>query len=88
MTSIVTSVVPQPGGSLAITTQDTLVTGATEILSLIGAWDFDPLLDAPFGTAATGSVDVEGTAHDLFGPDAGPGNTYLDLRLDGRICGL
>jgi hypothetical protein len=35
---------------------------------------------------ATGSVQVTGTGHNLFGPGAGPGNGYFQVSYRGNIC--
>lgn len=35
---------------------------------------------------ATGTIDVTGTGYNLFGPNAGPGNTYFEVRYRGTIC--
>jgi hypothetical protein len=35
---------------------------------------------------ATGTLQVTGTGYNVFGPDAGPGNTHFDLKYDGTIC--
>jgi hypothetical protein len=35
---------------------------------------------------ATGTVTVRGIGYNLFGPNAGPGNTFFDVNYRGRIC--
>lgn len=35
---------------------------------------------------ATGTIHVTGTGYNLFGPGAGPGSTFFDVRYDGTIC--
>jgi hypothetical protein len=35
---------------------------------------------------ATGTVNVTGTGYNLFGPAAGPGSTFFDIRYRGTIC--
>lgn len=35
---------------------------------------------------ATGTLHVTGTGYNLFGPNAGPGNTFFDVRYEGTIC--
>jgi hypothetical protein len=35
---------------------------------------------------ATGTVYVTGTGYNLFGPNAGPGSTFFDVRYRGQIC--
>ena len=35
---------------------------------------------------ATGTVTVSGIGYNLFGPAAGPGNTFFDVRYEGTIC--
>ena len=35
---------------------------------------------------ATGTVHVTGTGYNLFGPNAGPGSTFFDVRYRGEIC--
>jgi hypothetical protein len=37
-------------------------------------------------SGATGTVHVTGTGHNLFGPNAGPGSTFFDVRYRGQIC--
>jgi hypothetical protein len=34
---------------------------------------------------ATGTVYVTGTGYNLFGPNAGPGSTFFDVRYRGQI---
>jgi hypothetical protein len=34
---------------------------------------------------ATGTVNVSGIGYNLFGPAAGPGNSFFDVRYDGTI---
>ena len=36
--------------------------------------------------AATGTLNVRGTGYNLFGPGAGPGSSYFDVRYEGLIC--
>jgi hypothetical protein len=35
---------------------------------------------------ATGTINVTGTGYNLFGPAAGPGSTFFDIRYRGTIC--
>jgi hypothetical protein len=35
---------------------------------------------------ATGTINVTGTGYNLFGPNAGPGNTFFEVRYQGTIC--
>jgi hypothetical protein len=35
---------------------------------------------------ATGTIKVTGTGYNLFGPAAGPGSTYFDVRYQGTVC--
>jgi hypothetical protein len=35
---------------------------------------------------ATGTIKVTGTGYNLFGPAAGPGSTFFDVRYRGTIC--
>jgi hypothetical protein len=35
---------------------------------------------------ATGTITVTGIGYNLFGPNAGPGSTYFDLRYAGTVC--
>jgi hypothetical protein len=35
---------------------------------------------------ATGTINLTGTGYNLFGPAAGPGSTFFDLRYDGTVC--
>lgn len=35
---------------------------------------------------ATGQILVTGIGYDVFGPNAGPGNTYFELSYSGSIC--
>ena len=48
-------------------------------------------MPAPFDAlrtyaGATGALSVNGTGHNVFGTDAGPGNPFLDLRFSATIC--
>ena len=35
---------------------------------------------------ATGSLQVTGTGHNLFGPESGPGKGYFEVAYKGNIC--
>jgi len=35
---------------------------------------------------ATGTIVVTGTGYNLFGPGAGPGSTWFDLKYEGTVC--
>jgi hypothetical protein len=35
---------------------------------------------------ATGTIKVTGTGYNVFGPAAGPGSTFFDVRYRGTIC--
>lgn len=35
---------------------------------------------------ATGTINVTGTGYNLFGPEAGPGSTFFDVRYRGTVC--
>lgn len=35
---------------------------------------------------ATGTLEVTGTGYNLFGPNAGPGSSFFDVRYRGTIC--
>ena len=35
---------------------------------------------------ATGTINVTGTGYNLFGPNAGPGNTFFKITYRGKIC--
>ena len=35
---------------------------------------------------ASGTINVTGTGYNLFGPAAGPGSTFFDVRYRGNIC--
>ena len=35
---------------------------------------------------ATGTINVTGTGYNLYGPAAGPGGTFFDIRYRGTIC--
>ena len=37
-------------------------------------------------SGATGTLVVTGIGHNLFGPDAGPGNTNFELEYEGTVC--
>jgi hypothetical protein len=37
---------------------------------------------------ATGVIEVKGVGRNLFGPYAGPGNTFFDIAYKGNICRL
>ena len=35
---------------------------------------------------ATGTINVTGVGHNLFGPNAGPGSSYFDVTYKGSVC--
>jgi len=98
-----TSLVPNPDGSLHATSVEVWVLGPQDILQFAGEATFTPVPGAPIGTVtdaltltvtggtgkyagATGTINVTGTGHNLFGPAAGPGSSFFDVRYQGSIC--
>ena len=103
VSSILTSLAPNPNGSLHATTVETWVLGPQDILQFAGDATFTPVPGAPIGTVsdsltltvvggsgkyvgATGTLNVTGTGYNLFGPNAGPGSSFFDVRYSGFIC--
>jgi hypothetical protein len=37
---------------------------------------------------ATGTLHVTGTGYNVFGPNAGPGSTFFEVRYDGTVCAV
>ena len=102
-TSSLTSLVPQPNGSLIGTGNHVWVLGPQDLLVFSGVATFAPLAGEPIGTVsdsetltvisgtgkyagATGTIIVTGIGYNVFGPAAGPGSTFFDVRYDGTVC--
>jgi hypothetical protein len=98
-----TSLAPNPDGSLQSTSVEVWALGPQDLIQFAGAATFTPIAGAPIGTVAdsltltavggtgkyagvTGTLHVTGTGYNLFGPAAGPGSSYFDIRYDGTIC--
>jgi hypothetical protein len=103
MTAYLTSLAPQPDGTLKATSVETWVVSANDLLVFDGVATFTPIPDTPVGTVsdalkltviggtgafagASGVLNVTGTGYNLFGPNAGPGKSYFDIRYTGEIC--
>ena len=35
---------------------------------------------------ATGTIQVTGVGHNIFGPDSGPGSGFFEVTYDGKVC--
>jgi hypothetical protein len=98
-----TSLTPNPDGSLGNTTVESWVLDAQDVIQFAGVGTFTPLPGEPIGTVsdartltavggtgkyagATGTLNVRGIGFNLFGPNAGPGSTFFDVRFEGTIC--
>lgn len=98
-----TSLAPNPDGSLHATSDEVWVLGAQDVIRFAGEATFTPVPGAPLGTVSdsltltavsgsgkyagvSGVINVTGTGHNLFGPAAGPGSTFFDVRYRGSIC--
>jgi len=103
VTAYLTSLAPQPDGSLKATSVETWAVKANDLLVFAGDAVFTPIAGRPVGTVsdaltltviggtgafagATGKLNVTGTGYDIFGPNAGPGKSYFDIRYQGEIC--
>ena len=102
-TTLITSLAPNPNGTISATSQDTWVVDEQDILVFSSSTTFAPIPGEPLGTVddertltviggtgnyagATGTIDVTGIGYNLFGPNAGPGSTFFDVRFEGSIC--
>lgn len=103
VTAYLTSLVPQPNGTLKATSIETWAVNANDLLVFAGDAVFTPIPNRPIGTVsdaltltvingtgafagATGKLTVTGTGFDIFGPNAGPGKSYFNIRYEGEIC--
>ncbi len=101
VSAYLTSLGPQPDGTLKATSVETWVLGAQDVITFDGVAIF-----TPFGTdgnvrdaltltvsggsgdyaGATGQIEVRGIGYNLLGPGAGPGSSFFDVRYKGAIC--
>lgn len=103
VSAYLTSLVPNPDGSLHATSVEVWVLGPQDILQFAGDATFTPVPGAPIGTVsdaltltviggsgkyagATGTINVTGIGYNLFGPGAGPGSSFFDVRYKGTVC--
>lgn len=103
ITAFLTSLVPQPDGSLQATSQETWAVGPQDLLVFSAVATITPIAGQPIGTVASvsaltliggtgefegwsGELTAIGTGFNIFGPAAGAGSSYFDLKYGGTLC--
>ena len=103
VSAYLTSLNPQPDGSLRATSVETWALNSSDMIIFSGVATFVPVANQPPGTvsdalsltviggagryaSASGSVEVRGMGYAIFGPAAGPGNSFFEVKYNGTIC--